>query len=83
MTGYRTIIFNLIMALAAVARIVYPEMIPTDEELSKFFDAIWAVVMVGGNLGLRVITKGPVGVKDPEVCNLVERFPAPKPPKIE
>lgn len=65
MQGYRTIIFNLVMAAAAVARIVWPEIMPTDEELIKIFEAFWGVAMVAGNLGLRVVTKGPVGVKDP------------------
>jgi hypothetical protein len=66
MVGYRTILFNLVMAAAAAARAIYPEIMPSDEEISRFFDAIWAVIMISGNLGLRIVTRGPVGVKNPE-----------------
>jgi hypothetical protein len=67
MQGYRTIFFNLIMAATAIARSLYPEIVPPDEEITKFFDAIWAVVIIGGNIWLRIfITKGPVGITDPK-----------------
>ena len=63
--GYRTIIFNLLMALAAAVRVLWPEC-PADEDISKYFDAIWMIVILVGNLVLRKFTTGPVGIKDPE-----------------
>lgn len=67
MQGYRTIIFNLLMALLAAVRVLWPDC-PTDEEVIKYFDAAWVVLMPVGNLILRKwFTKGPIGVKDP-VC---------------
>lgn len=67
MQGYRTIIFNLLMSLLAVLRVLWPDF-PADEDVIKYFDAAWVVLMPVGNLILRKwFTKGPSGVKDP-VC---------------
>ena len=68
MQGYRTIIFNAIMAVLALVRAVFPDLIGVSEdEIKAIFDAIWPALIVLGNLGLRIwATKGPVGMKDPE-----------------
>ena len=68
MTGYRTVIFNLVLAVIALFRMFFPDVVlPADDEINKIFEAIWAVIAIGGNLGMRIfVTKGPVGVKDPE-----------------
>jgi hypothetical protein len=68
MQGYRTVIFNAIMALLALVRALFPDLIGlSEDEIRTIFDAIWPAIIVLGNIGLRVfVTKGPVGMKDPE-----------------
>lgn len=66
MQGYRTVIFNSILAIVALVRIIFPDtVLPSDEELTKILEAIWAAIVIIGNVGLRFVTKGPVGVKNP------------------
>lgn len=65
MQGYRTVIFNLIMAMAGVVRLLFVDFLPADEVITQYFDAAWPVITIVGNLVMRKFTKGPIGVKDP------------------
>jgi hypothetical protein len=66
MQGYRTIVFNALMAVAALVRILFPNaVLPSDDDIIKVFEAVWAAVLLFGNVGLRFATKGPVGKKNP------------------
>ena len=67
MQGYRVLIFNAALAILALVRAIWPGMLQlSDEDFTRLFDAIWMLLAVAGNFGLRFVTKGPVGVKDPE-----------------
>jgi hypothetical protein len=64
MKGYRTFVFNIIVALVALVRVAYPEYIaPSDMEINEFLDQLDMAIMVVlwvGNLGLRFITNTPI-----------------------
>lgn len=69
MTGYRTIVFNLIMAALVAIRAGWPDLIvPSEADVNAFLnavDAVFAAVMVIGNLVMRFVTKTPVGQQQP------------------
>lgn len=62
--GWRTVVFNTIIVLLAGVRMQYPDMVlPDDEEVAKYVDAVFLLIAGSGNLWLRFVTKGPVGEK--------------------
>ena len=67
MQGYRTIVFNAIMAVLILVRSAWPDLVvPTESDVNAFLsavDSIFAAIMVIGNLVLRFVTKTPVGQK--------------------
>jgi len=68
MKGYRTIIFNVIMAALAAIRILAPEsVLPSDIDVNaalEAVDAALAAVLVIGNLILRAFTDSKIGKKE-------------------
>ena len=71
MTGYRTILFNGIMALIFVLKQFFPEAVGSlgESDVNAFLNAIDGVIgfiTVIGNVILRVMTKGPVFKKLPQ-----------------
>lgn len=68
MKGYRTIIFNLIMAAIAALRVVSPEsVLPSDADVNTaltVIDSALTAVTVIGNLILRAITNTKIGKKE-------------------
>jgi hypothetical protein len=68
MKGYRTIIFNVIMAGLAALRILSPESIlPSDVDVNAALTAVdeaIAAVLVIGNLILRAFTDSKIGKKE-------------------
>lgn len=68
LTGYRTLLFNAIMAAVLIFNAASPETeVPTAEEVSGFLDQLLAnldsIIAVVGNIILRFFTKTPVGEK--------------------
>lgn len=68
MTGYKTIIFNLVMALMAVVAKLYPELIlPSEEDITTILnaiEAIWGSVLIVGNIILRFKTSTKIFKKE-------------------
>jgi hypothetical protein len=65
MKGYRTIIFNVLMAIAAVTNSIWNTGF-TDEQLGVAADGLNQLILMAivlGNIGLRFTTTGPVGKK--------------------
>ena len=65
MKGYRTIIFNVLMAVAAIANNVWNTGF-TEEQLAVAADGINQLLIMGavlGNVALRLNTDTPVGKK--------------------
>jgi hypothetical protein len=65
--GYRTIVFNVIMGLLAFAKQQgWITAVPDASIINQFMDAVLnnlPEIIAAGNVLLRFITKGPVGVK--------------------
>jgi len=68
MKGYKTIVFNVIMAALAALRILAPEsVLPSDVDVNAALDAVdaaLAAVLVIGNLILRAFTSTKIGKKE-------------------
>jgi len=66
--GYRTLIFNAIMALLLVIRGVYPEAeLPDETAVNSLIDGVFAsldAILVVGNLILRAFTTTPIGKQE-------------------
>ena len=66
MKGFKTIAFNAIMAIVAVAKVYWPEgaeSLPGEVEVQQSLDVfwkIWAAVQVVGNGALRTVTNTPM-----------------------
>ena len=70
MQGYRTILFNAIMACVFILKQFFPEAVGDlgEAEVNTFLnalDAVIAFITLAGNVVLRVLTKGPVFKKLP------------------
>lgn len=67
-TGYKTIIFNFIMALIAIVGKLYPELIlPSEEDITTILNAIeamWGSVLIVGNIILRFKTSTKIFKKE-------------------
>jgi len=68
LSGYKTVIFNVIIGLVLLVRAFSPDAdLPTDEEVSSTLDQLLsnadAIIAVVGNLWLRFVTKTPVFTK--------------------
>jgi len=67
MTGYRTILFNLIMAALVAIRAMWPDAIlPSEADVTAFMNAvdmILSAVLVIGNIVMRFLTSTSVGEK--------------------
>lgn len=63
--GYRTVLFNLIMGVAALAvTLGYVEVAPSGDDVNVFLDhldAVLSAVWLVGNLILRRMTTTPIG----------------------
>jgi hypothetical protein len=68
--GYRTVIFNVIMAGLLVVRGVFPEAeLPDEAAVNTLIDGILGsieAITIIGNLILRAFTTTPIGQKVPE-----------------
>lgn len=68
--GYRTVIFNVVMAALLVIRGVFPEAeLPDETAVNALIDGILGsveAITIIGNLILRAFTTTPIGQKYPE-----------------
>lgn len=70
MKGFKTIAFNAIMAVVAIAKVYWPEgaeSLPGEFEVTQALDVFWeifAAVSVVGNGALRAVTSTPMFKKE-------------------
>jgi len=68
MKGYKTILFNVVMAALAALRVLSPEsVLPSDVDVNaalEAIDAALAAVLIIGNLILRAVTSTKIGQKE-------------------
>lgn len=71
--GYRTILFQIVMAGVTIAHLRYPElMVPEEAAVQEGVDTVLAGIATlwgAGNVVLRFITNTPVGKKETKVVS--------------